>query len=504
MFAARLSPLIGLFVLLAAVGAACGGGDIGEAPPAASQVASPVASESATAQQHEAQQASGARDQPDRAGEAGEAGGADQAGGAGGTGGAEQAGGDAASASSAPAAFDGQYALSIVRHLSDELGPRVAGTGSDLDAARYLAKTLADLGYEASLEPFSYNNDPEMAMISTGDERIASGLLLEGSEQGIVRGRIAVVPGAGTAEDFGSVDLRDAIAVVGRGGRTHADSARHAAEAGAAALVIYNHDDSMFAGTLQGESEIPVLAVGRWVGLTLRKLASDAGGSQEDAAIIEIQAGRSGPAFKSWNVVARKPNGVCRVVVGGHYDTVPGVDGANDNASGTGIVVALARAWADAISARDVCFVAFGAEEVGLHGSWHFVFSMRDSGEIERLRAMLNLDAVGGYGLMISRVADAELQLLAVHLGDELGIETRPWATPLVRASDHFSFADAGIPVLWFVVGGPIHLPSDNWANVSQGQIVEVGKLAHAALACLLERAGSQIEPPVRCDGGEE
>ena len=489
--------MIWFFVLLGAVGVACGGDDVGESTPAESQ----VASEGATAQQQETRQAAGAEDQPARAGQADQAGGTGQAGGAGG---ADQSGADAASAASAPAAFDGQYALSIVRHLSDELGPRVAGAGSDYDAARYLAKTLTDLGYEASLEPFSYHSDPERAMISMGDERIASGLLLEGSEQGIVRGRIAVVPGAGTADDFGSVDLRDAIAVVGRGGRTHADSARHAAEAGAAALVIYNHDDSMFAGTLQGESEIPVLAVGRWVGLTLRKLASAAGGSREDAAIIEIQAGRSGPASKSWNVVARKQNGVCRVVVGGHYDTVPGVDGANDNASGTGVVVALARAWAGAISARDICFVAFGAEELGLHGSRRFVEAMRDSGEIEQLRAMLNLDAVGGKGLMISRVANAELQLLAVHLGDELGIETRPWATPLVRASDHFSFADAGVPVLWFVVGGPIHLPSDNWPNVSQGQIVEVGKLAHAALACLLERAGSQIEPPVRCDGGEE
>ena len=494
MLVARLFRFIWFFVLLAAVGVACGGDDLPEA--------SPVAQESAAAQQQEthqaAHQATGAEDQPDRASQPAQAGEPGEAGGA------DQSGADAASAASAPAAFDGQYALSIVRHLSEELGPRVADAGSDYDAARYLAKTLTALGYEASLEPFSYHIDPELAMISTGDARIASGLLLEGSERGIVRGRIAVVPGAGTADDFGSADLRDAIAIVRRGGGTHAESARRAAAAGAAALVIYNNDDSMFAGTLQGESEILVLAVGRWVGVALMKLASAADGSQEDAAIVEIQTGGSGPASKSWNVVARKPNGVCRVVVGGHYDTVPRVDGANDNASGTGVVVALARAWAGAISARDICFVAFGAEEVGLHGSRRFVEAMRDSGELERLRAMLNLDAVGANGLMISRVANAELQLLAVHLGDELGIETRPWATPLVRASDHFSFADAGIPVLWFVVGGPIHLPSDNWANVSQGQIVEVGKLAHAALACLLERAGSQIEPPVRCDGGEE
>jgi Iap family predicted aminopeptidase len=48
--------------------------------------------------------------------------------------------------------------------------------------------------------------------------------------------------------------------------------------------------------------------------------------------------------------------------------------GADDNASGTAAVIALARAFAKAGGTpRTLVFVAFGAEEMGLLGSAHYV-----------------------------------------------------------------------------------------------------------------------------------
>src|SRR5207253_8675890 len=47
----------------------------------------------------------------------------------------------------------------------------------------------------------------------------------------------------------------------------------------------------------------------------------------------------------SWNVVGRTQGapGARKVVIGAHYDTAPGIQGAWDNATGTSVVLELAR-----------------------------------------------------------------------------------------------------------------------------------------------------------------
>ena len=66
------------------------------------------------------------------------------------------------------------------------------------------------------------------------------------------------------------------------------------------------------------------------------------------------------------------------IVVGAHYDTTPDLPGASDNAGGVGVVMELARLYAERGSKRTLRFVAWGAEEGGLIGSrlavgprWH-------------------------------------------------------------------------------------------------------------------------------------
>ena len=57
------------------------------------------------------------------------------------------------------------------------------------------------------------------------------------------------------------------------------------------------------------------------------------------------------------------------VIIGGHYDTVPNVSGAGDNAGGTSIVMELAKVFVEKGSRRTMRFIAWGAEEMGLRGS---------------------------------------------------------------------------------------------------------------------------------------
>ena len=69
------------------------------------------------------------------------------------------------------------------------------------------------------------------------------------------------------------------------------------------------------------------------------------------------------------------------IIIGAHYDTVPGSPGADDNASGIAALLECARVLQKSNIDKKVTFVAFDAEEVqpgagALHGSSHFVSSL--------------------------------------------------------------------------------------------------------------------------------
>lgn len=88
------------------------------------------------------------------------------------------------------------------------------------------------------------------------------------------------------------------------------------------------------------------------------------------------------------------------VVVGAHYDSVPGSPGANDNASGVAAVLELARRLAAHPLGRTVRFVAFVNEEAPFYhtdgmGSWVYARQARARGE--RIVAMLSVETIGYY-----------------------------------------------------------------------------------------------------------
>nr|MBU6863703.1 M28 family peptidase [Streptococcus oralis] len=83
----------------------------------------------------------------------------------------------------------------------------------------------------------------------------------------------------------------------------------------------------------------------------------------------------------SLNVIAKKKpknstGNEKAVVVSSHYDSVVGAPGANDNASGTGLVLELARAFQNVETDKEIRFIAFGSEETGLLGSDYYVNSL--------------------------------------------------------------------------------------------------------------------------------
>lgn len=172
------------------------------------------------------------------------------------------------------------------------------------------------------------------------------------------------------------------------------------------------------------------------------------------------------------NVLARLPGRSQRdeaVVVGAHFDHLgigPAVagdsiyNGAQDNASGTAALLAMAEAFARSgvRPERSIVFAAFGAEEAGLLGSRAFL--ARSTIPPDQIAGMLNFDAINLAG----RTRDAAaLGLRHSSLGaafrraaaaERLRVpeEISPVMESFFARSDQLAFAEAGVPALfiWF------------------------------------------------------
>ena len=182
------------------------------------------------------------------------------------------------------------------------------------------------------------------------------------------------------------------------------------------------------------------------------------------------------------------------IVVGAHYDHVgmggygslaPGTiaihNGADDNASGTAAMLAIAGRMMDRMSGveshRRVLFMGFSAEERGLLGSQHYV--KNPVFPLESTVAMVNLDMVG-------RLRDNELTIYGTGSAPTFDalVETanEPYEFDLFKVasgygpSDHQSFYMAGVPVLFFFTGlhDNYHRPSDDFDKIEFGGLTRI------------------------------
>ena len=390
--------------------------------------------------------------------------------------------------------FDFNVALDYLTRLVEEIGPRATGTNQERAAAAWIAGEFENLGYEVEIQEFSYRARASSSRIDLPGNINIYGFRFPNSGRQEATGALVNVPGVGEEADFASVDVDGKVAVVDRGLIEFRVKAANAQAAGAIALIVVDTGSGQgFGGTFGAYlSDIPVLMVRTEDGTHLRNRQG------QSLTVPEAQP----LTGASQNVIARKADGICRVVVGGHYDTVPDVDGANDNASGTALTLAFAELWAEHASATEICFVAFGAEEMGLHGSRAYVRELISSGALDDVMAMLNLDAIGDGRSPYRIIASAELRPLAELVASELQIAAALGSLPMEVGSDHASFASVEVPVTFvFAPGAILHVPADNLDNLDKALYEDISRLNHGILSCLLLRAGSSITPSVSCAG---
>ena len=230
-----------------------------------------------------------------------------------------------------------------------------------------------------------------------------------------------------------------------------------------------------------------------WVAGELRGLGYDVARQPFD-----VPAGESWgvpvPAGRSSNVVATPPGFDAarpHLVVGAHLDTVPQAPGAEDNASGVGVLLAVAEALAGRTTRLPVVLVAFGAEEPRgpgdddhHYGSRHYAAEM-GRGERAAMRAMVSLDRVGVGAAVPVGSASASDPVQQALLAAARSAGVRAVAVAEQRSSDHWSFVRAGLPAarLGSTPYAGYHSPADVPAVVQADQLARVGRIVLAWLA---------------------
>ena len=378
-----------------------------------------------------------------------------------------------------------ERAFEHLRVLAVDIGERFVGTDAEREAAAYIASQLEAAGYVVAIEEFDVRvpfDDAAVAVEGEG-EPISARPLAE-SESGEARGRL-VFAGLGDSADFAGVEAAGAIVLLDRGMLPFAEKAANAQAAGAAGVVIVNSGRGELFGTLGRDAavSIPVIGVAGRLGPALRALAD--GGAE-----VTIRS-RTGPENRtSQNVVGRPEDGECRAYLGAHYDSVPGSPGANDNASGTALLIELARVSRGEGIGEGLCFIAFGAEEIGLFGSQAFVAAHDVSGAA----FMLNFDMVARIGEQTGDGArfvagDEALADRAASVASDLGYGIPRGAFPQYASSDHVSFTAVGVPAITVHSGGSdfIHTPQDAFDTVFVEDLAILLEVSVALLQALSE-----------------
>ncbi len=157
-----------------------------------------------------------------------------------------------------------------------------------------------------------------------------------------------------------------------------------------------------------------------------------------------------------------------------HYDHLgkmgPDVyfPGANDNASGTAMLLDMARHYSQSINTPDysILFVAFAAEESGLWGSNYAAENFPI--DLEHIKFLINLDMVGsgseGIG-MVNALEEPKADSLIRDINRESKYFTDIRSGGARCISDHCAFVEKGVPSIFIFTRGKeymhYHTPND-------------------------------------------
>jgi Peptidase family M28 len=338
-------------------------------------------------------------------------------------------------------------------------------------------------------------------------------------------------------DDYAGDDVKNCIVLFLRGRPdhypspvSHADKVRFARDRGALAYLtatgpILNSYEmrrgvtgrpSAFYGQLPTDQALP----GAWISTELAEtlLSGSSEGSdpdrlrtlQEQLNKAPLAGSRLTNQFASlyWkttiqdglltNVVGMIPGtGPDTIIIGAHRDHFgrpAGLwfPGADDNASGTAVILEVARALGKIglRPQRTILFVSFSGEERDLLGSRLYI--SRPVAPLGSTKAMINIDHAGtGSGRLTVGITGFE-KTTAQEAGQAAGLVDKLDLYGFFPGGDHVPFKEAGVPTLTIVSGGihpHFHQPTDT-ADTINPEILQA--VARYVLALAWQLANAQ------------
>ena len=424
-------------------------------------------------------------------------------------------------------------------------GNRASGLPGYDASVDYVTRELERSGYKVTKQPFTFPFFQELSptVLTVGGEEVETSIFTY-SGSGDVTGPIVptndiqIPPGAEAgssnsgceAADFDPAPATDAIALVQRGTCDFAVKVDNAVAAGYDAVIVMNEGQpgrtDLIAGTLGTPKTVPVTGVTYESGAAIA-----AAGTPTGTVTTEVEAD---PNRVTYNVIADLPakdlkkvkNPDQVVVVGAHLDSVAEGPGINDNGSGSAGILEIAKQLKatklDRKLQRPVRFAFWGAEELGLLGSEHYVASL-DADALSEIYANLNFDMIGSpnYARFVydgdgsdgdpGPAGSGEIEKIFTDYFDGKGLASEP--TAFDGRSDYGPFIAVGIPAGGLFTGAEgvktpeqvelyggtagvaydkcYHQACDDLTNINVNALNEMGDAAAFAVATIgLSKSG--------------
>ncbi|MEO0897432.1 MAG: M28 family peptidase [Bacteroidota bacterium] len=246
-------------------------------------------------------------------------------------------------------------------------------------------------------------------------------------------------------------------------------------KAGAEGIIIVQ--DKLTAGFTRERANLPII-----------ELKTSALTAKVKTAKLEVKSTMS--RISSQNIIGYIPGSSqadTAILITAHYDHLGQLEnaiftGANDNASGTSMILSMAEYFSNNPLKYTLVFIAFGGEETGLVGS-NFYVNQQPAFPLEQSKFVLNLDLMANGIKGITAVGGKDYPAYLKKLQD---INETTASVPVVRArpnapnSDHYFFLKKGVPGFFiYTLGGPPHYHDvhDTASNLEYSRYVNVRNL---------------------------
>jgi len=314
--------------------------------------------------------------------------------------------------------ISGLNALSHVRELA-RIGYRFVGTQGDRDSVRYVEDQFKACGLEVKETPFrtlSFEDEkPGLRILSTGEE--LEGVVPLFSPSTPVGGIEAdvVLVGDGQEEDYKRVNVQEKIVVLteetlGYSKFWLGTFADRAARTGAVGMIFVHpmpwpYRMSMEAGNSNLENrfcerKLPAICISAIGGLKLMH-ALGAGGCRvhlETKTLTEERDSVIISGFRRGSELSEE-----RIGILAHRDNAI-APGANDNGSGTGTLLEIARVLGKRRPKRTLEFISTTGEEDATPGAWAYCH-IHEADLVKNMKALLDMDmiSVGSLAKQVER-----------------------------------------------------------------------------------------------------